>query len=169
MTTPSMPRGPHGPAGAPARRRSVPRLVWVLAAVVVVAVVLVTQHHHGGSPAGPAPSPGSSRPAVPATTATTGGPATTTTSPVSQQQPPSSGAFAPGAPAYQHIPYIGMGIQISVSGTAPNGMLDLYVYSAALTDAQVRAAYLSFLALYHDSGAQYVPTFVSSLAPTPPG
>jgi hypothetical protein len=72
-----------------------------------------------------------------------------------------------GFPAYQHIPYDDNGILVTLTGVASDGRFDLEVYSQSLTRVQERTAYERFLAMYHDPGTKYLPTFTVSTTPTP--
>ena len=148
-----------------------PRVVWVVVAIVVIVLVVVGAGSSSSpgppSPQGPGnPTSTMAVPTSPSPTVTTPisvVPTPRTTPPVASQKPPGGSAFAPGDPAYQHIPFTGMGLQISLSSVEADGRMGLYVYSDSLTVPQMQAAYPGFLALYHDSGSGYVPAFVSAL------
>ena len=66
--------------------------------------------------------------------------------------PPSQAAY----PAYQHLPYTGQGLSISVTGFTPTGQIVLEVFSQVLTVDQERAVYNAFLQGYHDPGTKYI-------------
>ena len=93
--------------------------------------------------------------------------ASTTTTSVKPAPPsqvlPSQAAF----PAYQHIPFTGYGITVSLVDVASNGKFILEVFSQTRTLAQTRVAYKKFLRRYRDPGTKYIPRFASVLNCTP--
>jgi len=142
----------------------IPRWVWLVIGLVVAIVVVVFVRP-------PAPkqssittpsthaitTPATQTPTTPTTSPTTTSPEATPAQIAAQTPPTFTGINT--YPAYQHMPYTGSGIAVSVLGTTPDGKIKVYVYSDILTLTQTKAAYHGFLSLYNDPGTKYATTF----------
>jgi hypothetical protein len=148
-------------------RRGLP---WIVAVVALLGAALVLRGHgqargRGRGPVTPAapvliPAPGAA-PRQPGTrTSRTVGPRATLGA---RQDPQDSnphlraqmgGQALRLRPAFQHLPYIGEGIDVEFVGAAPDGRIRLrIVYEGPRRAAQ--AAYQRFLAYWRDSGQGY--------------
>jgi hypothetical protein len=100
------------------------------------------------------------------TSSVTGASGTKTTTTVKPARPsailPSQASF----PGYQHIPFSGFGIDVSLANVAPNGKFILEVFSETLTIPQMKVEYLRFLRKYHDPGTKYLTNFATVLGCT---
>ena len=69
-------------------------------------------------------------------------------------------ALVDGRPAYQSLPWRGDGVLVDILGATPDGKVVVAVAYTSTT-AHARRAYRRFLQLHHDSGAGYVPRYLT--------
>ena len=141
---------------SPRSRRPLTLGVVALLALALVVWLLVSGSGSQSATSGPTSIATNVPPSVSSHT-----PSTTSLPP----QPPVHLPAQSSYPAYQHIPYFGDGIQVSLTGVTPDGHFELNVFSQVLSVPQERAVFAAFLQRYHDPGTKYVVTYTSSTSP----